>query len=187
MKIILTICAALLFSFSANAQQSNAWKINAAQSKLEFKVAQDNSNINGSFKKFSGNIIFDKDQLAKSKIAIDVDISSISMSLPEANSAVQNMEWMAIKSFPKANFTSEKITILADKKTYHADGKLTIKGKTSAAFVEFYFAEYSPTKARANGKATIKRSAYGVGNADLQKANGVKDDVIVAFEIAAEK
>ena len=142
MKIILTICAALLFSFSANAQQSNAWKINAAQSKLEFKVAQDNSNINGSFKKFSGNIIFDKDQLAKSKIAIDVDISSISMSLPEANSAVQNMEWMAIKSFPKANFTSEKITILADKKTYHADGKLTIKGKTSAAFVEFYFAEY---------------------------------------------
>ena len=185
MKKILTILAAIFFTTSAQAAENLAWKIVSTKSKLEFKVAQDSSTISGSFAKFGGTINFDKAQLNKSKVAIDIDTSSVTVSLAEAAGTVQSAEWLSTKSFPKATFVAEKFSAVG--KSFRADGNLTLKGKTVPAILEFSFDEYSAAKAHAVGKATIKRSAYGVGNADVQKASGVKDDVIVTFEIVAEK
>jgi polyisoprenoid-binding protein YceI len=72
MKKFLTIAFTLLFSASVHAAEAPAWKIIPTQSKLNFKVQQDKSDIVGYFKKFDGQINFDKDQLAKSKVVIDV-------------------------------------------------------------------------------------------------------------------
>jgi polyisoprenoid-binding protein YceI len=185
MKKILTILAAIFFTTSAQASENLAWKIVPAQSKIEFKVAQDSSTISGSFKKFGGTINFDKAQLNKSKVAIDIDTSSITVSLAEAAGTVQSAEWLSSKSFPKATFVAEKFTAVG--KSFRADGNLTLKGKTVPAILEFSFDEYSAAKAHAVGKATIKRSAFAVGNSDVKKANGVKDEIEISFSITAEK
>jgi polyisoprenoid-binding protein YceI len=69
MKKILTILSIFLLSISASNAAENvapAWKIDQSKSKIEFKVAQDSSNISGSFKKFSGKINFDPAQLKTS-------------------------------------------------------------------------------------------------------------------------
>lgn len=185
MKKLLSIFAAILFVSSANAAEVSSWKIVSAQSKLEFRVAQDSSTITGSFKKFDGKINFDKDQLTKSKVAIEIDISSISISLADALGTVQSPEWLSSKAFPKATFTAEKFS--AAGKGFKAEGNLNLKGKSVPASVEFSFEEYSATKAKAVGKAVIKRTAFGVGNADVKKANGVKDEVEINFVVSAQK
>ncbi|MDX2082783.1 MAG: YceI family protein [Rickettsiales bacterium] len=174
----------ILFSFSANAEQP-VWKIIPAQSKLEFKVEQDGSVINGSFKKFDGKIIFDKAKLDKSKVAIEVDVSSIALSFADAIGTVQSPEWLSTKAFPKAIFNAEKFS--ASGKSFRANGNLTIKGKTVPTILEFYFKDYSEKKAIAEGKLIIKRSSFGIGSSDIKKSNGVKDEVEITFEIAAEK
>jgi polyisoprenoid-binding protein YceI len=62
MKKIITITSLILFSLSASAAEVVAWKIIPTQSKIDFKVSQDGSNIVGYFKKFDGKINFDKKQ-----------------------------------------------------------------------------------------------------------------------------
>ena len=186
MKKLLTIFTAFYFTTSAFAADVQAWKIIPAQSKISFKVAQDGSSVNGSFAKFDGKINFDKKQLADSKVEINVDVTSIGASPPEASGNVQNPEWLSTKAFPKATFTADKFTYLG-KNNFRADGNLTIKGKVIPTSLEFTFESTSPRKAIATGKTTIKRSDFGVGNSDVSKANGVKDLVEISFVISAEK
>lgn len=185
MKKILTIFSLLFFSNAANAAEITAWKIIPAQSNISFKVTQDATPILGSFKKFNGQINFDKAQLAKSNITIEVETASVTSSLVEASGTLQSPEWMSSKAFPKAVFTANKFT--QNGKGYKAEGKLTIKGKSVPTTLDFTLEEYSATKARAVGTTTIKRTAFAVGDADVKKANGVKDDVEITFTINAEK
>ncbi len=187
MKKFLAIIITASFVTSVNAAEISTWKIIPAQSKIEFKVAQDNSTISGAFKKFDGKISFDKEQLTKSKVVIEIDVASAGFSLAEANSQAQTTEWFATKNFPKAIFSAEKFTTSNDKKTFHANGNLTLKGKVIPTSVEFSFEEYGIKKARAIGKANIKRSEFNVGDRDPKKANGVKDEVEITFTISAEK
>jgi len=163
------------------------WKIIPSKSKLEFRAIQENSSITGSFRKFDGKINFDKNQLPKSKIQIDIDTTSIDISFNEALDSIKSATWLSVQAFPKATFTASRFTNLSAQKTFRADGMLTIKGKTIATPVEFILEEYSQTNARAVGKATIKRSAFLVGDRDPKKANGVKDEIEITFTINAER
>ena len=169
------------------AAKVDEWKIIPSKSKLEFRAIQENSNITGSFRKFDGKINFDKNQLTKSKIQIDIDTTSIDISFNEALDTIKNATWLSVQAFPKATFTASRFTNLSAQKTFRADGMLTIKGKTIATPVEFILEEYSQTKARAVGKTTIKRSAFLVGDRDPKKANGVKDEIEITFTINAER
>lgn len=185
MKKLITITSLFLFSLSAFAADVASWKIIPTQSKIDFKVSQDGSNIVGYFKKFDGKINFDKNQLAKSKVAIDVDMSSVAVSLAEAGGTVQSPEWLSVKAFPKATFVADKFT--SKGKSFRADGILTIKEKAVPTSLEFSFEEPSTNKARATGKVIIKRSSFGIGNSDVKKANGVGDEVEISFVVNAEK
>jgi len=187
MKKLFVIIVLTFFASTAIAAESTAWKIISEKSKLNFKVQQDKSDIVGYFKKFDGQINFDKDQLDKSKVIIDIDTSSIVISLTEAQSAIQGSEWLSTKAFPKATFSAAKFVLLKDKKTYRADGDLTIKSRTFPISLDFTFNEYSATKANATGKTHIQRSVFTVGNSDIKKANNVSDDVEVTFSITATK
>jgi len=187
MKKFLTIFTTLFFSISANAADlAPAWKIIPAKSKIEFKVAQDNSSISGSFKKFSGKINFDPAQLKSSKVEIEIDVASVDASLASASETLQGAAWFAAKAFPKAIFTASKFTSL-DNKNFRAEGTLTLKGKSLPVNLDFTLAEFSKTKAHAIGKAIINRSSFLVGDADPKKANGVANDVTITIDIAAEK
>jgi polyisoprenoid-binding protein YceI len=186
MKKFLTILVTFFFAFSAQAAEKS-WKINPAESKLEFKATQDKTIITGSFKKFDGKIIFDKNQLFKSSLNIEIDTSSIAISLSDAAGVIQSPEWLSTKAFPKATFISNKISLLIGKNIYRADGTLTIKGRPMPVSLEFYFNDYSENKAQASGKTKIKRSAFAIGDSDIKKANGVKEDVEITFLINAEK
>ncbi|MBP7709595.1 MAG: YceI family protein [Rickettsiales bacterium] len=185
MKKLLTIFAVFYFTTSAFAADVTTWKIVPTQSRIDFKVSQDGSNIVGYFKKFDGKINFDKNQLNKSKVAIEIDTNSVVVSLAEASRTLQNLEWLSTKAFPKATFSAEKFS--GSGKNFKADGNLTIKGRTAPASLTFTFEESAPNKAHVVGKTTLKRSAFGVGNSDVKKANGVKDEVEVSFVVNAEK
>ena len=187
MKKSLAILAFIFCANSANAADAPAWKIVSDQSKLEFKVSQDSSAINGYFRKFGGTINFDKNQLAQSKVAIDIDTSSITTSTTEASGSVQTPEWLSTKAFPKATFFANKFTLASDNKTFRATGTLKIKDRVVPTSLDFTFTEYSALRAIATGKVILKRSAFGIGNADVKKANGVSDNVEVTFTVIAAK
>jgi len=168
--------------------EASEWKIIPENSKIMFQATQDNSPISGSFKKFDGKIIFDKNLLNKSSVEINIDTTSADTSFAEGLETLKSAEWLATLAFTKATFKADKfITLPSTTKTYQGNGTLTIKGKSVPTTIEFTFPEYGVAKARAEGTATIKRSAFGIGNRDVKKANGVQDSVKVYFVIEAEK
>ncbi len=217
----------ILSQNSKNPVESIAeWKIIAEKSKLEFKGTREKSAITGYFKKFDGKIIFDKNQLPKSKIQIDVDTSSIEVSYSEALPTIRGSNWLSVTSFPKATFVSDRIILLSDinlssagglnlkvvnhlaneinniptnknsdinlknlpqPNSYRANGSLTIKGKKIPASIDFILSDYSPTQASATGKINIKRSSFNIGDRNVQRANGVEDDIEINFTISAER
>jgi polyisoprenoid-binding protein YceI len=163
------------------------WKILTDKSKINFQATQDTSVVNGSFKKFDGKIIFDPSDLQRSKVAIEIDTTSVDISFADALETLKSELWLSVKLFPKAVFTSDNFIALQGKNQFRSQGKLTLKGKTVPVLLDFGLTEYSKTTAHMTGTATIKRSDFEVGNRDPQKANGVKDEVVIMIDVYAER
>lgn len=162
------------------------WILYQQGSKIEFTATQGASNISGSFSKFDGQIVFDPNKLETSKVTIDINTSSVSTSVADAISTLQNADWLYYTRFPHATFTSQQFAKTGEK-TYIAKGKLTLKGKTLPIDLNFSLDSYSDANATVTGYTTIKRSDFNIGDKDITKANGVKDEVKVKFTIAAYK
>ena len=185
MKKIITLLFAITFATSANA--ANAWKIIPQKSKIEFRAIQGKSDVSGSFTKFDGEIFFDPQQLNTSKINITINTTSIKTSFSAALEKLRESSWLAINAFPQANFKSEKFSAIDGKKYFRSEGILTIKEKSAPVILDFVLNEYSQTTAHISGKATIKRSTFGIGDADPKKADDVLDEVIVMVDVVAQR
>lgn len=172
----------------SNQPNSNNWKIVQEGSKIDFKAFQDVSEVQGSFKKFDGNIVFNPDKLSASKIEMTVDTSSVAISFSDSIEILKNASWLATSQFPKATFVTNNIIRIGDD-SYVASGSLTIKGKATPISINFNFLEYSETlgKATAVGSFNINRSDFNIGDRDVKKANGVKEEVTISFTINAKK
>ena len=162
------------------------WKIIPEQSKIEFKATQNNNSINGSFKKFDGQINFDKNAQFGNVASIKVDTTSVHMSFSDAIETLKGSAWLAVANFPEATLTAVKFVPTSDKE-FVSQGQLKIKSKTIPIKFNFKFSEYNKSDATAIGSFKIKRSDFDVGNPDVEKANGVEDEVEVTFQIKAQR
>ncbi|HLD76505.1 MAG TPA: YceI family protein [Rickettsiales bacterium] len=179
MKILFfTLIFFPLFSYA------KTWKIVENESKIEFVATQNNSKITGSFKKFAGKIIFDKNNLANSNVDLNIDISSLETSLDEARETLKTKDWFDLTNFKNANFKTTKFQKISDKE-FQADAKLTIKGIAANIVIYFSFDEYNKNRAKASGRAIIKRYDYNIGAKNLQNAHGVANDVVINFTLSA--
>ena len=120
-----------------------SWKINPEHSKLEFSAYRNNSNIDGSFKEFDGDINFDKNDLDNSNIKINIYTTSISMPFTDAIEVLKGGDWLGTGLFRKATFESTRIHPASGPKQFKADGYLTIKDTKVPTTIEFVLNEAS--------------------------------------------
>jgi polyisoprenoid-binding protein YceI len=174
-------------SNNGSSQNSGSWKIIQDQSKIEFIADQNNSTINGSFKKFDGTINFDPKNLGASKVNIKVDTNSVGISFTESAAILKSDSWLSSTKFPEATFTSNNFIKIND--TYTSFGTMTIKGRSTPVTVNFDLQEYSESlgTATAVGHFKMNRSSFGIGDIDPRKANDIKDEITINFTIKAEK
>jgi len=184
MKKLLTLIAAISLFSSAHAANPKNWDILPSHSKIEFFAKQGETEISGSFKKFSGLISFDAKNLVSSKIVVDIDVTSLDTSFQNAAELLSQKEWFDFAKYPKAKFTSQTIVAIPENK-YRCSGTLKIKGKEVPATFDFAFEKYSSDEARALGTLIIKRTDFDIGNKDEKLAEGVKDDVLIKFNVTA--
>lgn len=182
-KLAFTLSLLALPAFAEAAVPS--WKIVPKDSELSFTAIQNNAPIKGDFKKFTGDISFDPNQLKDSKVMINVETGSVSTVAADIADSLRTADWFDVKKFPKATFTASEFKKTADKK-FEANGKLTVRDKTIPITLSFVLDEYSPTKAHITGTATLKRSSVGVGQGEWSSEAVVKDEVKIEFKITAE-
>jgi polyisoprenoid-binding protein YceI len=166
---------------------SEKWQIINDKSTIDFKTSQNGSEVKGGFKKFSGNIIFDPNYLNKSSIEFSVETSSIEMGFAEAVDTIKGPNWLSTLNFPLATFKSDLITAKPGKNNFATRGNLKIKDKTIPIEILFNFKGLNSGYAHAVGSFNIKRTDFNIGDRNINKANGVAENVQVNFEIHAKK
>jgi polyisoprenoid-binding protein YceI len=187
-RIISCSLPALLSIFLSNAVFAAvpAWQIVPANSSISFKAIQNNSPVTGEFKKFTGDIHFDPQQLAASSVNIVVDMTSVRVPYALISDTLKTKDWFDVKDFPQATFKVDKFLKMNDN-SYQAKGMLTMRGKTLPMVLDFTLEKYGDTQALVKGKTTLLRTQYGIGQGEWLSTKSVQDLIEINFILEATK
>jgi len=178
----MTLVAGLLLAWPASA--ADTYKIDAAKSKVTFTInnkppgAKKQSPVPGSFKDFSGTIVFDSKNPSKSSVEMEVKTTSVDTKNEKRDKHLRNTDFFKVKEYPKMSFKSTKVK-KAKKDTYEVTGDFTLLGKSKSITVTFNATDKNAGKA----SFQIKRSEYGM----KFRLPDTADEIDVTLEIVGKK
>ena len=142
---------ATLFAFTL----PNQWKVGS-----KYNISFSTSGVSGIFKTFTGNIIFDEQNLATSKFAVTIDINSINTGNGMQNKHAKSAEWFDAAKYPALKFTSKKILKTAT--GFAATGDLQLHGITKEISLSFSFKK-TGSGGTFEGTFNVNRNDFKIG------------------------
>jgi polyisoprenoid-binding protein YceI len=127
---------------------------------------------------------FSPDNLAGSRLDVVVEINSLDTGDQERDDTLRSADLLAVSKFPQAHFAATQINRSAA--GYEALGKLTIRGVTRDARIPFTLRTATENGAPVgymNGKTSVRRLDYGVGQGDWKATDQVGNEVAVSFAL----
>lgn len=167
-----------LAATSALAQQ----KLLPEQSEIAFVSKQMGVPVEGKFKKFDAQVVFDPAKLDASRVAFTVDTGSATLGVRETDAELPKAVWFNVPKFPQATFQSSAIKAVGAGK-YEVAGKLSIKGASHDVVVPVTLTQGGANTIAA-GSFVIKRLAFKIGENEWADTSMVADDVQVKFKLA---
>ena len=129
----------------------------------------------GGFSKMTGDIAFDENNLETAKMAVTIDVTSISTGNGMKNGHAKSEKWFNAKQFPTITFTSSKFAKIAS--GYSVDGTLDLHGVKKPITIPFTFSNNT-----FKGNFSVNRMDYGVGTMEgmsKKVSNEIKLDISV--------
>lgn len=164
------------------------YKIDLAHSSISFTVKHMLVyKVNGSFKKFSGNLSYDVKTVLNSKLDITLDIASIDTNDKQRDNHLKSTEFFNIEKFPLITYKSnnfamngKELVIKGDLAIHGVCQKLNLQIKVPIERNEILYIE---------GICKIKRKDFGLTWHGLLEAPGllVGDDIDIKFKVQATK
>jgi len=184
-----------LFLFCGSALAADQYKIDPVHSNVGFAVKHMVVNtVHGRFNDWSGNIVYDDKDLAKSSVNVTIKTASINTENSQRDTHLKSPDFLDVEKFPEITFQSKSVEKQTD--GFVAHGVLTIRGVSKN--VDLPFKINGPIKAGdsnllgAEASLTINRQDYGVAwskslaPGELVVANDVKIDINVeAMQVKA--
>lgn len=180
----LTASLALLGNLS-NASAAEYTQVQPQASKISFDYQQMGVGMQGVFKTFTGTLRFDPAAADKAQASLEVDLASVDVDSDEANDELATKTWFNTAAFPKAKFESTSVKALPTADQYEVAGTLTIKGQSHNVTVPARFSE-SNGQGVFEGKLTIQRGAFSIGEGAWKAFDIVANDVVVHFKLIAK-
>jgi polyisoprenoid-binding protein YceI len=181
------LCASAGLYLSAWAQGAAApshYVLDQAKSTLEFSFTQAGAQNKGKFTRFPVTFDLPPANAAGGRLEVTVEVGSLDSGDKERDDTLRSDDLFAVAKFPQAHFTATQFTKTAQ--GFEAVGKLTVRGVTREARVPFTFRtaqEGGATVGYMNGKTSIRRLDYGVGQGDWKATDQVGDEVGVSFAL----
>jgi polyisoprenoid-binding protein YceI len=155
--------------------------IDAAASRLGFTYTEMGVTLDGSFARYSAQLVFDPARPEAARVAVDVQMASVDAGAEEATTEVAGAAWFDTARHPVAHFESTRMKPLAPGR-YQLSGQLTIKGRTRAIVVPVAY-QAQGARGVLSGEFRINRSDYGVGEGEWADTSLVADAVKVRFSL----
>jgi len=169
---------ALVVSQSALAQQ----KLLPAQSSITFVSKQMGVPVEGRFKTIGGQINFNPAKPEAASIALQIDLASATLGVPETDAELAKPDWFNTAKFPQAQFQSAAVRKISPQH-WQVDGKLTIKGNSQNVQVPVTLSQ-SGEVTTASGAFVIPRLAFKIGENAWSDTSRVANEVQVKFKLA---
>jgi polyisoprenoid-binding protein YceI len=160
------------------------WEIDGASSELGFSLRHIVvSEIQGRFRGWGGEMIFDPSDVARTQIRAWVDVASVETGAADRDAHLRSVEFMDVDRFPRALFTSSDVSVRREGEALIA-GSLQLHGVTR--YVELHVtAQRTWTDASGVAHAsyrvrgTVDRQAFGLHwNQDLDVGGIVVGDKV---------
>jgi polyisoprenoid-binding protein YceI len=156
-------------------------KLVPAQSEIVFVSKQMGVPVEGKFKKFDAQVVFDPKKPEAAKIALSIDLGSVALGVAETEAELAKPDWFSTKQFPQASFQSSAVKQNAPGK-FDISGKLSIKGASRDLVVPVALVQ-SGANTTASGTFVIKRLDFKIGDGDWKDTSMVANDVQVKFKL----
>jgi len=180
-----SVLAAMSLAAAAPAVAApSTWVVDPG-SKLTFQGAMNGQAFNGTFKRWSAQIVFDPKALAASKAVVTVNVASGVTGDADRDQALPTDDWLAASKFAQAAFATRDFRDLGGGK-YVADGDLTIRGVKRPVTLPFTLVINGDT-ARMNGAIVLNRTAFGVGQGQWKTGEVVDTKVTVNIDLTAHR
>lgn len=164
------------------AGQAGAQGLLIDKSEIRFVSKQLGVNVEGRFRKWKANIVFQPANLARSKADIEIDLGSIDLASDESETEIRSPTWFDISKFPVARFASTSIRSVGTN-AYEVAGKLTLKGVTKDVVVPIALKKDASGNSVAEGSFPLKRMDYRIGEGMWADTDMVANDVLVRFRM----
>ena len=175
--IVTTLALAASLAAPACAQQ-----LQPAGSEIAFTSKQMGVPVDGKFRKFDAQFVFDPKKPEAAKIGFTIDLASVVLGTAEVEAEVLKPDWFDTKKFPQASFQSAAVKATGAGK-YEVAGTLTIKGASQNVVVPVALTQ-AGAATTASGSFVIKRLDFRIGDGDWKDTSMVANDVQVRFKLA---
>ena len=190
MHKVLAVLPFLLATTLAQAEPVE-WTFDSSHSRVGFRVPHLMvSNVTGRFKEVErSKIVIDDQNLANSKIEIDIKAASVDTDDAKRDEHLRGPEFLDAGQFPQLKFVSTKVAKAG--KGYKVTGKLTIRGVTKEVALTATLSQpvknpWGKQVRAATLTGTINRGDFGLQWNKTLDAGGVLIGDKVTLEISAE-
>lgn len=195
MRCITIVLGAFLLAAQATSALARSWELDKAHSNIYFSVAHIFSTINGHFNDFTGVMQFDPANPKESKFSFEIKVDSIDTSIAKRDKHLLSADFFDSGKYPLITFESTGVEDAGDN-VYQVSGKLGIKGEVydlvlplTLAGVKAHPAAKGKDVIGFNGKLTIDRLAYKVGNGKFADMGvvGKTVEIFVSLEALSDR
>lgn len=170
------------------ASLAKKWDLDLTKSTITFKGTQvDTPGFDGVITKFYPVINFDADHLDQSRVTVEIDVTSIDAKEQERNKTLQGADWLDAVKFPSARFETTGFTKTGDN-AFTADATLTIRDVTVPVQLPFTLTpapDAGPGRVLMEGKVTLDRSKFQLGQGDWADTGVIGNDIPVEVKLLA--
>lgn len=176
--------------------QAGAWRMDPERSHLGFVAHAQGEAIEGRFRRFEPQIVFDPAALAGARLDVRIDLSSVDTASSERDEALRDEDFFAIRRFPEARYLAESFRALGGDR-YAADGVLDLHGVKKPLTLNFrWIAGAAPAAGGAapkgavlegeailEGESDLDRLDFGVGGGDWADPETIAREVKVTTRL----
>lgn len=189
---LLIVCAAMALAASAQiATAADAYKIDPQHAWVGFSINHAGwSSAIGKFGTLSGDIVFDKEDVAKSSVKAEIDAKSVDTNFADRDKDLNSPDFLNTAEFPKITFESTAIEKTGDK-TGKITGNLTMIGVSKPVTLEVTWNAEQPLpwdakviKTGFSATGIVKPADYGMGKV---AEYGLGPDIKLMIEVEAFK
>ena len=187
----LIVC--FFIAMNSNSFGADKYEIDVSHTYIGFSIKHMViSTVKGSYTEFSGTIIVDENDLARSSVGIVIKANSITTNNEKRDNHLKSPDFFDVEKYPEVTFRSK--TVKKKDGNYIVEGELTIHGVSKN--VAITFSRLGPIKnpwgkqvIAIEGELTIDRTDYGLNFNKTLETGGllVGNEVKIELTIEAVK